>query len=55
MTREKKPSAVSLQRGMGEERRTDREGGRERQSWGAEGDGCPPLTLSLTAESPIGP
>lgn len=51
MTREKKPSAVSLQRGMGEVRRTDREGGRETERGGRGGG----LTLSLTAESQIGP
>lgn len=35
--REKKPSAVSLQRGMGEVRRTDREGGRETELGGRGG------------------
>lgn len=48
MTRERKPSAVSLQRRMGEVRRT---GWWLWWWWG----GCPLLTLPLTAESQIVP
>lgn len=55
VTRERKPSAVSLQRRMGEVRRTERESERERGQGGGGGGGCPLLTLALTAESQIVP